>query len=72
MYKKYLDKITLNYSAVMDLFEDTDLTGNEFGLSGALYYIGFLMFLVYQYIFKKTIHIIYLITQTNFSDHLVI
>ncbi|KAG2224708.1 hypothetical protein INT45_009023 [Circinella minor] len=46
VFLQYLDKITLNYSAVMNLFEDTDLTENEFGLSGALYYIGFLVFLL--------------------------
>ena len=68
MYKKYLDKITLNYSAVMNLFEDTDLTENEFGLSGALYYIGFLVFLVYKYAFKNYtyIHIIIYLTSQNY------
>ncbi|KAI9272729.1 major facilitator superfamily domain-containing protein [Phascolomyces articulosus] len=45
VFLQYLDKITLNYSAVMNLFEDTNISEDEFGLSGALYYIGFLVFL---------------------------
>ncbi|KAI9272724.1 major facilitator superfamily domain-containing protein [Phascolomyces articulosus] len=45
VFLQYLDKITLNYSSVMNLFEDTNLSKNEFSLSGALYYVGFLVFL---------------------------
>ncbi|KAI9278705.1 major facilitator superfamily domain-containing protein [Phascolomyces articulosus] len=45
VFFQYLDKITLNFSAVMNLFEDTNISENEYGLSGAMYYIGFLIFL---------------------------
>ncbi|KAI9479530.1 major facilitator superfamily domain-containing protein [Zychaea mexicana] len=41
-FLQYLDKTILNTSSVMGLFEDTKITGNQFGWLGSIYYLGYL------------------------------
>ncbi|KAI9276859.1 major facilitator superfamily domain-containing protein [Phascolomyces articulosus] len=45
-FLQYLDKATLNYSAVMGIYQDTKITGNQFGWLGSIFYLGYLLFQV--------------------------
>ncbi|KAI9488689.1 major facilitator superfamily domain-containing protein [Zychaea mexicana] len=40
---QFIDKFALNYSAVLGLYEDVDLTGTQFSLSSAIFFIGLMV-----------------------------
>ncbi|KAI9276860.1 major facilitator superfamily domain-containing protein [Phascolomyces articulosus] len=44
VFLQYLDKVALNFSAVMGLFEDTGINGAEFSWLGSIFYLGYLIF----------------------------
>ncbi|KAI8149505.1 major facilitator superfamily domain-containing protein [Fennellomyces sp. T-0311] len=44
LFVQFIDKSTLNFSAVMGLYEDTNITQNQFSWLGAIFYIGYLAF----------------------------
>ncbi|KAI9497363.1 major facilitator superfamily domain-containing protein [Zychaea mexicana] len=46
VFLQYLDKVALNFSAVMGLYEDTNLNGAEFSWLGSVFYLGYLLFQV--------------------------
>ncbi|ORY01750.1 major facilitator superfamily transporter [Clohesyomyces aquaticus] len=43
-FLQYLDKSLLNYAAVMGIFEDANLTTQQYGTLSWLFYLGFLVF----------------------------
>ncbi|KAI9276822.1 major facilitator superfamily domain-containing protein, partial [Phascolomyces articulosus] len=40
----YVDKVSLNYSAVMGFYQDTNITSGDFSWLGAIFYLGYLLF----------------------------
>ncbi|KAI9255745.1 major facilitator superfamily domain-containing protein [Phascolomyces articulosus] len=44
LFVQFIDKSTLNYAAVMGLYEDTHITQDQFSWLGAIFYIGYLAF----------------------------
>ncbi|KAI9276857.1 major facilitator superfamily domain-containing protein [Phascolomyces articulosus] len=53
-FLQFLDKYTLNFSAVMGLFQDTGITGDQFAWLGSIYYMGYLVFqFPNQYLLQK-------------------
>ncbi|KAI9271658.1 major facilitator superfamily domain-containing protein [Phascolomyces articulosus] len=59
MFFQQLDKMTLNYSAMLGIYNDVNLTHDEFGLAGSLYFLA-------QMIFQATI-VIYSLQQYPIS-----
>ncbi|KAG2226515.1 hypothetical protein INT45_014259, partial [Circinella minor] len=43
-FLQYLDKISLNYSVAMGLYEDTNTTSGDLSWLGAIFYLGYLLF----------------------------
>lgn len=41
-----MDKSTINYAAVMGFKEDLHLEGDQYGLLGSIFYLGYLLFQV--------------------------
>ncbi|KAI9497526.1 major facilitator superfamily domain-containing protein [Zychaea mexicana] len=46
LFIQFIDKSTLNFSAVLGLYEDTRITGTEFSWLGSIFYVGYLAFQV--------------------------
>ncbi|KAI7859821.1 major facilitator superfamily domain-containing protein [Circinella umbellata] len=44
LFVQFIDKSTLNYAAVMNLYEDTHISQTEFSWLGAIFYVGYLAF----------------------------
>ncbi|KAI7853650.1 major facilitator superfamily domain-containing protein [Circinella umbellata] len=44
VFLQYLDKVALNFSAVLGLFEDTGINGSEFSWLGSIFYLGYFLF----------------------------
>ncbi|KAI7853656.1 major facilitator superfamily domain-containing protein [Circinella umbellata] len=53
-FLQMIDKSTLNFSAVMGIFQDTGISGNQFAWLGSIYYLGYLIFQIpNQYLLQK-------------------
>lgn len=50
LFLQFLDKSTINYAALMTFKEDVHLEGNQFSLLGSIFYLGYLLFQVINYI----------------------
>lgn len=52
-FLQFFDKSALNYSAVLGIKEDTNLSGNQFSWLGSIFYLGYLIYQV------SILHIMY-------------
>ncbi|KAJ8654655.1 hypothetical protein O0I10_009706 [Lichtheimia ornata] len=54
LYIQFIDKSTLNFSAVLGLYEDTGIDGSQFSWLGSIFYVGYLAFqLPNQYLIQR-------------------
>ncbi|KAI9497524.1 major facilitator superfamily domain-containing protein [Zychaea mexicana] len=44
LFVQFIDKSTLNYAAVMGIYEDTHITQDQFSWLGSIFYVGYLAF----------------------------
>ncbi|KAI7859824.1 major facilitator superfamily domain-containing protein [Circinella umbellata] len=57
LFIQFIDKSTLNFSAVLGLYEDTGITGTEFSWLGSIFYVGYLAFQIPNQYFMQRLPI---------------
>lgn len=50
-FLQFFDKSALNYSALLGIKEDTNITDSQFGWLGSIFYLGYLLYQVSQKIY---------------------